>query len=242
MFGIFNSNRKKETRISLIIPAYNEANTIANIITVAKKVKEINEIVVVNDGSTDNTEEVARSKGAIVFSHRRNKGKGAAIKTGIKKSKGEILIFLDGDMQTPRPFRIRSLIKPILRGKADFVKAYGYFTTKQSLYDAHAINVTKLVVRPLLKIFFPSLKVQDPLCGAFAGKRDFSESISIPKGYSADISILLDAFNRNLRIKETFLGYITHNMGKNPEKENERMIKMAEEVSETIYRKSIFRN
>jgi glycosyltransferase involved in cell wall biosynthesis len=85
--------------ISIIIPAYNESETIGNIIKNIKALYPESEVIVVNDGSRDNTAEAARDAGAIVYSHPYNIGNGAAIKSGIRIASGEILVFMDGDGQ-----------------------------------------------------------------------------------------------------------------------------------------------
>lgn len=88
-----------KTDISIIIPAHNEAATIGELI---KKIKEFYpdfEIIVINDGSTDDTGTIAKDLGAIVYSHPYNIGNGAAVKSGIRIASGEILVFIDGDGQ-----------------------------------------------------------------------------------------------------------------------------------------------
>jgi glycosyltransferase involved in cell wall biosynthesis len=87
------------TEVSIIIPAYNEAQTIGDVI---KKVMELYpdfEFIVVNDGSTDDTATVAKDAGALVYSHPYNIGNGAAIKSGVRFASGKILVFMDGDGQ-----------------------------------------------------------------------------------------------------------------------------------------------
>jgi glycosyltransferase involved in cell wall biosynthesis len=85
--------------VSIIIPAYNESATISTIISKIKNLYPQFEIIVINDGSTDNTAEMARNAGAIVYSHPYNIGNGAAIKSGIRIASGDVLVLMDGDGQ-----------------------------------------------------------------------------------------------------------------------------------------------
>jgi glycosyltransferase involved in cell wall biosynthesis len=85
--------------VSIIMPAYNEAATIGGLLDKIRLLYPQVEIIVVNDGSTDNTAEVARNAGAIVYSHPYNIGNGAAIKSGIRIASGEVLVFMDCDGQ-----------------------------------------------------------------------------------------------------------------------------------------------
>ena len=86
-----------ETKVSIIIPAYNEAGIIQDIVSNIKALYPAYEIIVINDGSTDNTAAAAQRAGAKVFSHPYNIGNGAAIKSGIRVATGDILVFMDGD-------------------------------------------------------------------------------------------------------------------------------------------------
>lgn len=88
-----------ETKVSIIIPAYNEVGIIENIVSDIKALYPTYEIIVINDGSTDNTAAEAQRAGAKVFSHPYNIGNGAAIKSGIRVATGDILVFMDGDGQ-----------------------------------------------------------------------------------------------------------------------------------------------
>jgi glycosyltransferase involved in cell wall biosynthesis len=88
-----------KTKISIIIPAYNEAQSIGDVIKKIIMLYPDFEIIVVNDGSTDDTASVARDAGALVYSHPYNIGNGAAVKSGIRFSSGKILVFMDGDGQ-----------------------------------------------------------------------------------------------------------------------------------------------
>jgi glycosyltransferase involved in cell wall biosynthesis len=84
---------------SVLIPAFNEADVIATVVTALRAAAEWHEIIVVDDGSTDSTSEQARSAGATVVRHPYNKGNGAAVKTGIRTATGEFVLIIDGDGQ-----------------------------------------------------------------------------------------------------------------------------------------------
>ena len=87
------------TKVSVIIPAYNEAQSIGNLISKIRNLYTDFEIIVIDDGSTDDTGAVAKNSGATVYSHPYNIGNGAAIKSGIRIASGNILVFMDGDGQ-----------------------------------------------------------------------------------------------------------------------------------------------
>lgn len=113
-------------KLTIIIPAYNEESTIGHVI---QQVRAVNlpdaekEIVVVNDGSTDQTEAIARSKGAVVIQHIINRGLGGALGTGIEaalRRGADILVTCDADGQHS-PDDIRKVVEPIRMGQADVV-------------------------------------------------------------------------------------------------------------------------
>ena len=113
-------------KLIIIIPALNEARTIASVISsIPSKIDGISDIqtIVINDGSTDNTANTAKSAGANVISHTYNKGVGAAFHTGIEtalKHGADIIVNIDADGQF-NPEDITTLIQPILENKAEFV-------------------------------------------------------------------------------------------------------------------------
>lgn len=87
--------------LSIVIPAYNEGDSVGNVIGKLQKLRPEAEIIVVDDGSKDNTTEAARAAGARVIRHPYNKGNGAAVKTGLRNAHGDIVLLLDADGQHP---------------------------------------------------------------------------------------------------------------------------------------------
>jgi glycosyltransferase involved in cell wall biosynthesis len=104
-----------------VIPAFNEGNSIGNVVQETRKY--VDQVVVVDDSSKDNTQELARVSGAIILYHSKNRGVGAAMCTGIayaQKLKPDIVVTLDADGQH-NPEDIPRLISPIMKGRADWV-------------------------------------------------------------------------------------------------------------------------
>lgn len=99
----------KMAQISVVIPAYNEEMALAALLDELNIFDEVSEIIVVDDGSTDNTAQVAESKGVNVIKHPYNKGNGAAVKTGIRNAQGDIIVLMDADLQH-NPRQIQELL------------------------------------------------------------------------------------------------------------------------------------
>ena len=106
-------------KVSFLIPAYNEAATIGEVLDRIAELDLDAQVIVVDDGSTDGTAEIAEGKGATVI-RQQNRGKGAAIRAAIPHAEGEISLIQDADMEYD-PAEVPALIEPILRGSADVV-------------------------------------------------------------------------------------------------------------------------
>ena len=102
-------------KVSAIIAAYNEEKTIADVLGVLSRNPHIDEVIVVSDGSTDATVEIARSFNAITIALRENQGKGYAMRVGVDYAQHDILFFVDGDMCNVTERTIESLLLPVLR-------------------------------------------------------------------------------------------------------------------------------
>lgn len=112
--------------VAIIIPAFNEEKTIGDIIIEAKKVRFIKEVIVVSDGSSDNTAEIASKLGAEVIILPKNIGKGGALSIGVKSTKAKCLVFLDADLLGLKKKHIVRLAKPVMKRKVDMT--IGVFT------------------------------------------------------------------------------------------------------------------
>jgi glycosyltransferase involved in cell wall biosynthesis len=110
-------------KLSIVVPVYNEAATIAVVLDRVRALPNAKEIIVVDDGSLDGTRDILRGAagGEVrVFFHRQNLGKGAAVRTGIAHARGDVVVIQDGDLEY-HPRDIPKLLKPIEEGEADVV-------------------------------------------------------------------------------------------------------------------------
>ncbi|GAB1401573.1 hypothetical protein MASR1M68_04840 [Elusimicrobiota bacterium] len=187
--------------ISCVIPAFNEETTIVSLIRNIKKVESINEIIVVDDGSNDQTYNFAKSENITVLRHSKNKGKGASIKTGAGYASGDIILFLDADLANMSPKKIASLLQPLENDDADLVKA--------SFSRARG-RVTELVVKPLFQVILPFINFNQPLSGQFAIKSHIMKELTVDDKWGVDIQILIQAVKKGLRIVEVDIGKLIH--------------------------------
>lgn len=213
-----------EENITVIIPARNEEKNIQKVIKLLQKNPLINQIIVVDNNSIDNTSAIAKKCGVQVeFCEKQ--GKGYAMEYGLKYAINDIIVFIDADISNYSKDLVYKLAEPIMDDKADFVK---------SMFDRKGGRVTELVAKPLLEILFPDMhRFSQPLSGMIAGKRDLFNQIVFEKDYGVDIGILIDMVNKNVRIQEVHIGTI-----KNVSQNWKSLESMAKEVIQAIIKRA----
>lgn len=225
LYTFLKSSEGPQDRISVLIPALNEEKTIARVIETAKSNPYVDEVIVIDDMSTDNTVKISQMTGARVISGGPVMGKGSSMLEGLRASKNDIIVYLDADIGDYARNIIDVLTQPILEGKADFVK---------STFSREAGRVTELVAKPLLRLLFPeALRFSQPLSGMIAGRRKVFRKVAFENDYGVDIGILLDVINSGARIAEVNIGIIQHKM-----KPWEQLPRMSEEVAKAILKRA----
>jgi glycosyltransferase involved in cell wall biosynthesis len=187
----------------LIIPAYNEGATLGRVLDDIHSAQLGCEIVVVNDGSIDDTADVARKHGAIVLSHPFNLGYGAALQTGYKyalTTDAELLLQMDADGQHD-PHQLSDLADPVREGELDLV--IGSRFLEPSEYE---MEVLRKLGRGLFTFLarLAGLRVSDPTSGFQVMNRRVLEVYSsdfFPTDYP-DVDVLLAAYRHGLRVGE----------------------------------------
>ncbi|MFO7294568.1 MAG: glycosyltransferase family 2 protein [Clostridia bacterium] len=181
--------------VSAIIPAYNEEKHIGQVLYAVKRVGEIDDIVVVSDGSTDRTAEVACGfDGVRVIELPQNMGKGYAMKAGLDNTSASIVLFLDADLIGLEPHHVRALLLPVFHGAADMV--LGVFCSGRGMTDL-------------------AQKLTPFLTGQRAVKRWVLDMIGEEvwsTGYGIEMALTRCARKWNLRVMEVPLYGVTHVM------------------------------
>lgn len=190
----------KGRRITLIIPAYNEETRLPKVLEGIPDF--VDEVIVVDDGSSDGTYEVAKAfskKDGRIKAIRleKNCGKGCAMRKGIKHSSGDIVVFMDADGQH-RPEEIRNLVEPIVAGEADLVIGARKIEEagKRPLHRRLSNIITTRLIRLKLRQY-----VYDTQSGFRAFSREFLPEIESDR-YEVETEMLIKAAKRGARIKE----------------------------------------
>ncbi|MFF8832343.1 glucosyl-3-phosphoglycerate synthase [Streptomyces sp. NPDC015131] len=200
---------KHGTTVSVVLPALNEEATVGDIVTVIRRelmsaaTPLVDELVVIDSGSTDRTAEVAAAAGARVV-HRDAilprvpalPGKGEVLWRSLLVTGGDIVCFVDADLRDFSADFVTGIVGPLLTDPSvHFVKAM-YDRPLAGTPSGQGGRVTELVARPLLNLHWPQLAgFVQPLGGEYAARRSLLERLPFPVGYGVELGLLVDALH-----------------------------------------------
>lgn len=188
-------NAASGLRVTVCIPARDEAPTVAGVVAPVASALDhlVDELIVVDDGSTDGTGPIAEAFGARVVRRDVLPGKGAAMAAGLGASTGDIVVFLDADVRNFGMHYVTRLVEPLLADRT-IVMVKG---TYERPGDAGGGRVTELLARPLLRRLFPELAfLRQPLAGEVAVRRSALDGLVLEAGYGVEVGMLLDVARR----------------------------------------------
>lgn len=199
-------------KIICVIPAYNEAQHITAVIERVRPF--VQEVVVVNDCSQDQTAQLALTAGATVISHPINRGQGAALQTGNEyaiQNQADIIIHFDADNQFQAE-EIPDMIKPIMENQAEAVLG-SRFLEKTSNLPKFKKDIIMPLARLINKLFF-NIKLSDPQSGFRALSRQAAKKIKIENDGMAHCSeIMHQLFSKKIKTVEVPITVIYHEFG-----------------------------
>ncbi len=212
LLELIRHKEKKGIRVSLCIPTLNEENTIGKEVVIFRselmeRYPLIDEIAVVDSGSTDRTLEVAAAYGADTYfagdilpeaGHKR--GKGENLWKAIHQLSGDIICYVDADIKNIHPRFAYGLLAPLIyRDEIHYVKAFydRPLAFSSGIRPSGGGRVTEILVRPLFSLFFPELTALiQPLSGEYAVRRKVLQSLPFPIGYGVETAHILDVYQR----------------------------------------------
>ncbi|MBD0840314.1 glucosyl-3-phosphoglycerate synthase [Streptomyces sp. TRM68416] len=204
---LLNAKQRTGQSVSVVLPALNEEETVGDIVAVIRhdlmqQVPLVDEIVVVDSGSTDRTSEVAAAAGARVV-HRDAilpriptvPGKGEVLWRSLLATGGDIVCFIDADLKEFRSEFVSGIVGPLLTEPGvDLVKAM--YDRPLGQAAGQGGRVTELMARPLLNMHWPQLAgFVQPLGGEYAARRGLLEQLPFPVGYGVELGMLVDALH-----------------------------------------------
>jgi glucosyl-3-phosphoglycerate synthase len=184
---------KGATSVAVIVPARDEATTIGTVIDMVQVHDHlVDELIVVNDHSSDDTATVAAHHGARVVHLDGPSGKGSAMHAGFLATSAEIVVFLDADVLNMTADYVARLVQPILeRPSIQLVK--GYYVRPLHNMPTGGGRVNELTARPILSLLYPGLgEIRQPLAGETAIRRSALEALTLESDYRVEIALLID--------------------------------------------------
>ena len=204
---ILAAKQRTGQSVSVVLPALNEEETVGDIVAVIRhdlmqQVPLVDEIVVVDSGSTDRTAQVAAAAGATVV-HRDDilprlpavPGKGEVLWRSLLVTRGDIVCFIDADLKEFSSDFVSGIVGPLLTDPGvDLVK--GMYDRPLGGATGQGGRVTELMARPLLNMHWPQLAgFVQPLGGEYAARRSLLEQLPFPVGYGVELGMLVDALH-----------------------------------------------
>jgi glucosyl-3-phosphoglycerate synthase len=204
--------RSKGLTISLAFPTLNEESTIGAEVDMVRRdlvmqYPLLDEVAVIDSGSTDATREVARDAGADVYLASdilphlgEGRGKGENLWKSLHVLSGDIIVWIDADIENLHPKFIYGLLGPLLaRDDIKFVKAFYErpLAVGGDLLGSGGGRVTEILVRPLFSCFYPELAwIFQPCAGEYAGRRELLEKLPFSMGYGVETGLLIDILGK----------------------------------------------
>ncbi len=209
---LVEEKEKQGLKISLCLPTLNEEKTIGKEIVMFKselmdRYPLLDEIAVIDSGSSDKTCEIAATFGAdvhlssdILPQYGEKKGKGENLWKAVYELTGDIIVYVDADIKNIHPRFAYGLVAPLIyRPEVHYVKAFydRPLAFSQGVRPSGGGRVTEILVRPLFSLFFPDLTgLIQPLSGEYAVRREVLEKLPFPIGYGVETSHLIDVYEK----------------------------------------------
>jgi len=183
-------------KVSVVVPAYNEASRIASTLQAIQSNVPCDEIIVVDDGSTDDTAAISKKLSTTVIRLSKNQGKGAALMRGWEASSGNIILTLDGDLQESAS-RATHLLTPVLQGECDMAIAILPSPTQKA-----GFGLAKGLAQKGLKLL-TGLHFAAPLSGQRAFKREVLHTVGkLDRGFGVEVALTVGAIRAGHHIME----------------------------------------
>jgi len=209
---LVEEKKRQGLSISLCLPTFNEERTIGQEIVILKaelydRYPLLDEIAIIDSGSTDKTCQIATSFGADVYvaseclpEFGNHQGKGENLWKALYLLKGDIIVYVDADIKNIHPRFVYGLVGPLIQDpEVHYVKAFydRPLAFSGGLRPTGGGRVTEILIRPLFSLFYPELAaILQPLSGEYAGRRTILEQIPFPVGYGVETAMLIDIYQR----------------------------------------------
>ncbi|MCL4160991.1 UNVERIFIED_CONTAM: hypothetical protein GTU68_026337, partial [Idotea baltica] len=204
--------KERGLSVSVALPTLNESATIGAMLTILKKElmenhQIIDELIVIDSNSSDNTREIVKSHDIPVYIHQEvlpehgaRHGKGEALWKSLHLTKGDIVLWVDTDISNFCPRFIYGLLGPLLQSSSVKLTKGFYkrpLKTGARLEEGKGGRVTELCARPLFNLCYPELSgIIQPLSGEYGGRRETLEQLPFTSGYGVETCIMIEMFSK----------------------------------------------